>query len=64
MQALDALSGIQLPGGLFPAATVPDLATGFDLFDGSPWVYGQDAHIAPTAWFILAVNGFNPYAFD
>ncbi len=64
MQTLDALSGIQLPGGLFPAATVPDLATGFDLFDGSPWVYGQDAHIAPTAWFILAVNGFNPYAFD
>lgn len=61
--ALDALSGIQLESGLFPAATVDDLSTGFELFTGEPWVYGTAPHIAPTAWFILAVNGFNPYQF-
>lgn len=61
--ALDALSGIQLESGLFPAATVDNLSTGFELFTGEPWVYGTAPHIAPTAWFILAVNGFNPYQF-
>ena len=61
--ALNALGGIQLENGLFPAATVENLSTGFDLFTGDPWVYGTDAHIAPAAWFIMAVNGFNPYAF-
>ena len=42
--------------------TVP-VAHGFGLFDGSPWEYGAAPHIAPTAWFVMAVNGFNPYAF-
>lgn len=63
-QALDALCGVQLANGLFPAATVDALSTGFALFDGSPWVYSREAHIAPTAWFIMAVNGFNPYSFQ
>ncbi|MEN6420286.1 MAG: hypothetical protein ABFC73_15325 [Clostridiaceae bacterium] len=40
-----------------------NLSTGFDLFTGDPWVYSIDAHIAPTAWFIMALNGFNPYQF-
>ena len=62
--ALDALQSIQLESGLFPAATVDNLSTGFGLFDGSPWEYGTAPHIAPTAWFVMAVNGFNPYAFD
>ena len=62
-EALDALKGIQLETGLFPAATVPNLSTGFGLFDGSPWEYGDAPHIAPTAWFVMAVNGFNPYVF-
>ena len=62
--ALDALVSIQLENGLFPAATVQNLSTGFDLFTGEPWVYSTDAHIAPTAWFILALNNFNPYQFD
>ena len=62
--ALDALESIELEGGLFPAATVDNLSTGFGLFDGSPWEYGTAPHIAPTAWFVMAVNGFNPYAFD
>lgn len=61
--ALDALTGIQLENGLFPAATVENLSTGFDLFTGEPWTYGTAPHIAPTAWFIMAVNGFNPYQF-
>ncbi|MEA5048588.1 MAG: hypothetical protein VB034_08285 [Eubacteriales bacterium] len=61
--ALDALQKIQLSSGLFPAATVENLSTGFELFTGEPWVYGTAPHIAPTAWFILAVNGWNPYQF-
>ena len=61
--ALRALEGIQLADGLFPAATVDNLSTGFGLFDGSPWEYGAAPHIAPTAWFVMAVNGFTPYAF-
>ena len=61
--ALDALESIQLDSGLFPAATVDNLSTGFELFDGSPWEYGDEAHIAPTAWYVMAVNGFNPYSF-
>ena len=61
--ALSALRGIQLADGLFPAATVDNLSTGIELFDGSPWEYGSAPHLAPTAWFIMAVNGFNPYAF-
>ena len=62
--ALGALSSIQLDSGLFPAATVDDLSTSLQLFDGSPWLYSSDPHIAPTAWFVMAVNGFNPYSFD
>lgn len=62
--ALDELTSVQLDNGLFPAATVDDLSTGFELFTGEPWVYSTDAHIAPTAWFILALNGCNPYRFD
>lgn len=62
-EALKALESIQLDSGLFPAATVPDLSTGIELFDGSPWVYGTTPHIAPTAWFVMALNGFNPYVF-
>ena len=61
--ALKALVSIQLDTGLFPAATVPNLDTGFELFDGSPWEYGDAPHIAPTAWYVMAVNGFNPYVF-
>ncbi|MDO5132832.1 MAG: hypothetical protein Q4D81_07605 [Eubacteriales bacterium] len=62
-EAMEALESIQLDSGLFPAATNDHLSTGMDLFDGSPWEYSTDPHIAPAAWFIMAVNGFNPYAF-
>ena len=61
--AMDALAAIQQDNGLFPAATVDNLSTGFELFNGDAWEYSTDAHIAPTAWFILAYNSFNPYSF-
>ena len=61
--SLEALRGIQLESGMFPAASIPELPTGLFLFDGSPWVYADDPHVAPTAWYILAVNGFDPYTF-
>lgn len=60
-EAMDSLVSIQQNNGLFPAATVDNLSTGMELFDGSPWEYSKDPHIAPTAWFIMAANGFNPY---
>lgn len=63
VSAFDALCGVQRSDGSFPAATVDDLSTGFELFTGEDWVYSTDSHIAPTAWFVLAVNGFDPYRF-
>ena len=59
--ALDALSAVQHSSGLFLAAT-DDLANGFELFDGLPRGHSTDPHIASAAWFVLAVNGWNPYA--
>ena len=62
-EAMSALESIQLKNGLFPAATTDHLSTGMYLFDGSPWEYSADPHIAPAAWFVMAANGFNPYTF-
>ena len=64
LSALKTLISIQKESGLFPAATVENLSTGFGLFDGSPWEYGTAEHLAPTAWFVMAVQGFNPYVFS
>lgn len=61
--ALNALVSIQQEDGKFPAATTDHLSTGFMLFTGDPWEYGTAPHIAPTAWFVMTVNNFNPYAF-
>lgn len=62
--ALTAVRALQAENGLFPAAAVADLATGFELFDGSPWTYRKDLlALSPTAWFVMAANGFNPYGF-
>ena len=61
--AFEALCSMQLESGFFPAASVNDLSTGFELFDGSPWEYGTSPHIAPTAWYVMALNSFNPYVF-
>ncbi|MBR6089936.1 MAG: hypothetical protein IKP86_08380, partial [Anaerolineaceae bacterium] len=61
--SMNALLEVQLKNGLLPAATTETLPTGFELFDGSSWDYAADAHVAPTVWFIMAVNGFDPYVF-
>lgn len=61
--AMNALVDAQLTGGLLPAATADGLSTGIYLSDGSPWLYGTSPHVAPTAWFVMACNGYNPYAF-
>ena len=53
--AMNALCSIQLDNGLFPAATVDHLLTGLS------WDYSTDPCVAPTAWFVLAANGLNPY---
>lgn len=62
-ETMDALCAVQLNNGLFPAATVDNLSTGIYLSDGSPWEYSKNPHIAPTAWFIMAADNFNPYTF-
>ena len=62
-ESLNALRDIQTDRGMIPASTVEQLPTGLDLFDGSSWNYSNDPHVAPTAWFVMAVNGFNPYTF-
>ena len=61
--AFSVLENAQLESGLFPAATMSGLTTGIDLSDGTPWTYGVDPHVAPTAWYVMACNGFNPYTF-
>ena len=63
-ETMNALCDVQLDSGLFPAATVDGLSTGIYLSDGSPWEYYKDPHITPTVWFIMAVNGFDPYRFE
>lgn len=55
--AMNALCSIQLESGLFPAATVEHLSTGLS------WEYSTDPCVSPTAWFIMAANGFDPYVF-
>jgi len=62
-ESFAALDAVQLGNGMFPAATMEGLTTGIELSDGSPWLYGTSPHVAPTAWYIMACNGFNPYTF-
>ena len=61
-KAMKSLVGIQKENGLFPAATVKDLYTGVKLYDDSSLKFTKDTHIAPSAWFIMAANGYNPFA--
>ena len=57
VSALTAMESVQLSSGGFNSATVPALDTGLG------WSYYDVPHIAPAAWYILAVNNFNPYKF-
>ena len=59
---MNALVKIQAPNGLFPAATIDKYYTGITLYDGSSLRFTKDTHIAPSAWFIMAANGYNPFA--
>ena len=59
---MKALVAIQNSNGLFPAATVNNFYTGLELSDGSSLKLTKDTHIAPSAWFIMAANGYNPFA--
>ena len=61
-EAMKALVAIQNSNGLFPAATVNNFYTGLELSDGSSLKLTKDTHIAPSAWFIMAANGYNPFA--
>ena len=61
-EAMNALVKIQAPNGLFPAATIDKYYTGITLYDGSSLRLTKDTHIAPSAWFIMAANGYNPFA--
>ena len=63
-QILNTLGSIQDEMGQFPAATVDNLSTGIYQFNGEPLQYSTDCHLAPTAWFILAADRFNPYEFS
>jgi len=61
--ALRAVMAAQLASGGLPAVYgAASVNTGFDLFTGEPWLYSDDPHIAPVAWYILAALNDNPYA--
>ena len=47
-------------GGL-PAADRDFTTTGFQLQDGTPWLYHGRLHVGTTAWFVLAERGANPF---
>ena len=60
---IDFLADNRDASGAFYATDTnsPTLETGIDLSDGSPWLYYHRLHLAPTAWFVLAARGWNPY---
>ena len=58
---MKALADVQKDDGMLPAANIDHLNTGLYNFDGSPREYSTESHIAPTAWYIMAANGFNPF---
>lgn len=61
--ALTEIEARQLKSGGFPSSTVNEHFTGFYLAGGDKWAYSSAPHIAPTAWYVMAINGFNPYLF-
>lgn len=48
------------PLGAFPAASIPQLTTGF-IKEWGTWIYTNEPHIGATAWFLFAALGKNPY---
>ena len=47
-------------GGIY-ATDVDRIWTGFNLTDGTRWLYYHRMHVGATAWYILAKDGMNPY---
>ena len=60
------IEGAHFADGATPASSIDGLTTGFDLADGSPWLYYHRAHVGATGWLALAELRFNPFlmAFD
>ena len=54
--ALTMMEGLQTPSGSFPQASIPELKTGEKDRTINDW-----PSVGPCAWFILAVNGENPF---
>ena len=54
--ALTMMEGLQTPSGAFPQASIPELKTG-----EKDRVINDWPSVSPCAWFILAVNGENPF---
>ena len=55
-KAISAMENFQLSSGTFPQASVPELATG-----ETDHIINDLPSIGACAWFILAVNGWNPF---
>ena len=55
-RALSTIESVQLPSGGFPDASIPELSTG-----DMGLTYTDMPRIASSAWYILAVNGYNPF---
>lgn len=60
-QYVSVLQHAQPCCGVVPAADREGLTTGFDLPDGSPWLYFNRPHVGATAWLSLAERGMNPF---
>jgi len=58
---LSILKSAQLPSGAMPATNKGTITTGFQLSDGSDWLYYQRPHVGTTSWLLLAEKGVNPY---
>ncbi len=60
--AIQAIETAQLDSGGLPAVYGSEtINTGFGLFTGEKWLYYAEPHIAPVAWYILAMQNNNPY---
>jgi hypothetical protein len=58
---IDLLQQAQDPSGGIVATNVDELTTGFQLSDGSSWLYYKRLHVGATAWLALAQMKVNPF---
>lgn len=64
-EILDTIHSFQNASGSVPA-TEPNACvnTGFNLNDGTPWLYYPRPHVGATAWLSLAESKTNPFRAD